>query len=106
MIQQSTSNSVTRHEHNGELTKIAKHQRRDSRESSNEVNTWDKFSVAELSADRIDHMTCDELIQVVRAADFPALFRTDLGRRLEFLDRDVLIRLAFLARQCCRNQGY
>ncbi|MEX1230237.1 MAG: hypothetical protein WEB58_08360 [Planctomycetaceae bacterium] len=106
MIQQLTSNPVVRHEHNGKPTASVYGRHCDPDESIDHIDAWDKYAVAELSADRIDHMTCDELVQAVRAAEFPALFRTDLDRHLDFLDRGALKRLAFLARQCCRNQGY
>ena len=65
----------------------------------------DKPMIAELSNDAIDAMTSEELRHLIRASEHP--WRGNrLDRRLQFCDRDTLIRLAYLARRCCRNQGY
>lgn len=61
--------------------------------------------VADLAVSQIEQMNDGELIEVIRSADVPwhgATF-TD---RLPFYDRSTLLRLAFLARRCCRNLGY
>ena len=65
----------------------------------------DKPMIAELSNDAIEAMTSDELRQLIEASEHP--WRGNrLHRRLQFCDRDTLVRLAYLARRCCRNQGY
>ena len=61
-----------------------------------------KESVAELSLCEIEAMTRDNLGNAIRAVVVP--FVDD--DRLEFQDRRTLLRLLYLARQCCRNQGY
>ena len=66
----------------------------------------DKSSIAELSAALIDSMTCGELVQMICASKLPILRRSNLHGRLAFYDRETLVRLAHLARQCCQNQGY
>ena len=62
-----------------------------------------KASVAELSRDRITRMSSGELARAIR--DVSALQFCDESR-LDYLDRSTLERLVYLARQCCRNQGY
>jgi hypothetical protein len=65
----------------------------------------DKPMIAELSNDAIDAMTSDELRQLIKASEHP--WRgSRLDHRLRFCDRETLVRLAYLARRCCRNQGY
>jgi hypothetical protein len=63
---------------------------------------FDKESVAELSLCEIETMSRDELLNAIRAVVVP--FVDD--DRLEFQERETLLRLLYLARQCCRNQGY
>lgn len=106
MNQQMKLNNVLQPEGGGKPAECLYGPVCDPRESIDGIDAWDKFSVAELNVHRIDHMTCEELILVIHAAEFSALFRSDLDRHIEFLDRETLQRLAHLARQCCRNQGY
>ena len=63
---------------------------------------FDKESVAELSLCEIEAMSRDDLLNAIRAVVVP--FVDD--DRLEFQERETLLRLLYLARQCCRNQGY
>lgn len=65
----------------------------------------DKATIASLSQSDISQMTCDELVRVIRAACM-ALPRTNIDEHLGCYDRPTLERLAYLARHCCRNQGY
>jgi len=65
-----------------------------------------KSAVAQLTAVVIDGLTCEELVGVIRAANLPPLSRPELQQRLPFYDHDTLRRLAYLARRCCRNQGF
>lgn len=65
----------------------------------------DKATIAELSHRRLEQMTRDELIRLIRASELPILRCRD-DERLEYLDRRTLLRGAHLARRCCRNQGY
>ena len=65
----------------------------------------DKFIVAGLAPTQISRMTCDELVRVVLAAQLP-LLQPEIKARLECYDRQKLERLVYLARRCCRNQGY
>lgn len=64
---------------------------------------FDRERIAGLSSSDIHDLTCDELVGVVRSAGLPFL-PSDVQGRLEFQDRCVLERLAFLARQCCRTR--
>ena len=77
-----------------------------SRSEATDGHPHDKSEIAELTGIEIGRMTCSELVGLIRAAELPASLRPGLDRRLEFLDREQLSRLAFLARRCCRNQGY
>ncbi|MBT4867194.1 MAG: hypothetical protein HON53_18980 [Planctomycetaceae bacterium] len=63
---------------------------------------FDKESVAELSLCEIETMSRGDLVNAIRAVVVP--FVED--DRLEFQERETLLRLLYLARQCCRNQGY
>ena len=65
----------------------------------------DKPLIAELSNTAIEQMTSDELRHVIAASEHPWTGRR-LERRLAYCDRETLLRLAYLARRCCRNQGY
>ncbi|MEZ6061181.1 MAG: hypothetical protein R3C19_12520 [Planctomycetaceae bacterium] len=60
-------------------------------------------TVALLSTDDIVRMDADEMLEVIRVADFPILSFDDL-RRLKFAHRSTLERLVYLARECCRNR--
>jgi hypothetical protein len=66
-------------------------------------DAYTKASVAELSRDRITRMSSGELARAIR--DVSVLQFCD-ENRLDYLDRGTLERLVYLARQCCRNQGY
>jgi hypothetical protein len=70
-----------------------------------EPDALDKPAVAELSNEAIEEMTPEELRRLIAASEHPWAGQR-LERRLAFCDRDMLVRLAFLARRCCRNQGY
>jgi hypothetical protein len=63
---------------------------------------FDKESVADLSLCEIETMSRDDLLNAIRVVVMP--FVED--DRLEFQERTTLLRLLYLARQCCRNQGY
>ena len=63
----------------------------------------DKIKIAELPVRFIAEMSREELIRVIRAAQLPLLDPRTL-RRLPFLDRPALERLAHLARRCCRTR--
>ena len=63
---------------------------------------FDRESVASLTTIEINDLACQDLVDVVRAAHLPFLGMEVQGR-LEFQDRQVLQRLAFLARECCRK---
>jgi hypothetical protein len=64
----------------------------------------DRATVAALPSETIELMTEDELVRVVRAAELPMVNHD--CRILRYLDRGTLLRMAYLARRCCRNQGY
>ena len=66
---------------------------------------WSKGSVANLSAERIQNMTHAELVQAILTTSAYQL-PNDVSARLTLMNRETLERLAFLARKCCRNQGY
>lgn len=66
----------------------------------------DKSLIAELSSSAIDHMTCEELARVITAAELSRLLNRDQRFVLPLGNRETLLRLAHLARRCCRNQGY
>lgn len=63
----------------------------------------DDATIADLSATKISHMTDDELVRVIRAARLPK-FNTASSANLELYDSSTLVRLACLARHCCRNR--
>jgi len=64
----------------------------------------EKSDIAELSVTTINRMTCDELVRMIRVAGLPDQLCPNLDKRLPFYDHAVLVRLAHLARRCCRNQ--
>lgn len=74
--------------------------------SIDDVDIWDKQAVADLTVSDINSMSRATLAKAICGADFPALLRSDLDHRLKFADDETLRRVAFLARQCCRRQGY
>ena len=63
-----------------------------------------RSAISGLTGTEINGMSSDELIQTIRAAGLLVRLQADVERRLEFQDRQSLIRLAFMARQYCRNQ--
>lgn len=65
----------------------------------------DKAAVAALGPVDIARLTRRELVAAIVAAELP-LLQADPAERLRFLDRWTLERLVYLARHCCRNQGY
>jgi hypothetical protein len=65
----------------------------------------DKSMIAALPALAIQRMDCDELVRLIEATDLP-MIRGERSRHLMNMDRNALLRLAYLARRCCRNQGY
>lgn len=65
----------------------------------------DKASVAALTPVEIARLTRSELIAAIEASELPVI-GVDRQERLRFLDRWTLERLVYLARHCCRNQGY
>ena len=67
-----------------------------------ETCLFTKETVAELSPPQIDDMTRDEMVEAIRVVSV-SFIEED---RLEYQDRATLTRLLYLARQCCRNQGY
>ena len=72
----------------------------------NRSETPDKACVAGLSAASIDRMSSDELARVILASGLPSYPCFPIEGRLRSSDRETLRRLAYLARRCCRNQGY
>ena len=62
-----------------------------------------KARLAELSPTSISRMSSDDMARAIR--DVSVLQFCD-EKRLDYLDRPMLERLVYLARQCCRNQGY
>ena len=63
---------------------------------------YTKASVAELSAVQIADMPHNELVDAIRVVLVPSVDED----RLRFQERSTLLRLVYLARRCCRNQGY
>ena len=70
-----------------------------------EPRMWDKPAVAALTASDIQRLSDAELVEAIRGSGLPILRREAEGR-LEFFGRQTLERLVWLARRCCRNQGY
>ena len=70
---------------------------RRSRARRDAFEALDKSDIAELSAEAINNMTCDELVRMIHVANLPDLLRSDLDQHLPFYDRTVLTRLAHLA---------
>ena len=68
------------------------------------VRRFDQTTIAEFSCAEIHGLTCDELASVVRTAPPPTVPQMML-EHLEFQNREVLERLAFLARECCRKRA-
>ncbi len=68
-------------------------------------NTLDRHAIAKLSRTTISQMTRGELADVVRANNM-ALLGKDISEHVDFYDREILERLVYLVRRCCRNLGY
>jgi len=62
----------------------------------------DKAIVAELTSYQISELTSDEMVQAIRTASIPPVCEINL----QLQGRETLERLVYLARRCCRNQGY
>jgi len=73
--------------------------------AAEKCDALDKSAIVELSATLIDKMTCDELIRMIRVSELPSMRGPELQQRLEFQDRDTLVRIAHLARRYCQSQG-
>lgn len=56
-----------------------------------------------LSNDAIEELEHAALADVIRRADMPHL-APEVAQRLPFYDRPTLVRLAYLARECCRKR--
>ena len=63
----------------------------------------DATDIAELSPIQISRMTPEELIRVIEASPLPQL-RPEIECHLKYYDRQLLERLVYLARQCCRKK--
>jgi hypothetical protein len=79
--------------------------RRKSSDDASDEDALDKSLVAELSPTQISRMACSELVRAIQAAKMSLLCK-DVSEHLELYDRETLERLVYLARRCCRNQGY
>lgn len=67
-----------------------------------EIRSWDRHEIAELSDEQIESMLNPELFGLIRASEHPCNDR-EMERHLKYADRSTLLRLAYLARNCCRN---
>jgi hypothetical protein len=67
------------------------------------VSLLEKNQIAQLPLRFISDMSRDELIHVIHAAHLP-LVDSETLRRLPFIERAALERLAHLARRACRTQ--
>lgn len=76
-----------------------------SPEADQGVETVSKATIAHLSPDQISQMTCEQLVQLVRDSQLSFL-RGGRDQCLDGYDRETLQRLVYVARRCCRNQGY
>lgn len=66
---------------------------------------WTKGAIAKLTASAVEQLPDEDLVEII--AQMNSYLPQRLGRkRLEFSERATLERLAFLARRCCRHQGY
>lgn len=86
----------------GNVNETLEGQQSSSKVDDQKFDALDKAIVAELTAEQIVRMTCDELVRVILVADM-ALLQPEARAKLKFYDRETLQRLAFLARRCCRN---
>lgn len=71
----------------------------------NVPNPLDKPTVAAFSTTQIRDMSRQDMIRAIRACRLPGVGER-LGQHLKYYDRSTLQRLLYLARRCCRNQGY
>ena len=62
-----------------------------------------RVSVALLVDAEINRMSCDDLIDIIRLANLPAL-DAETNRRLEWMGEADLRRMAYLTRRCCQNR--
>ncbi len=69
------------------------------------ASEFDKGMVAACTRAQIDAMDSPTLVRLIRAAQMPFL-DPEVDRHLPMRDRATLRRLAYIARRCCRNQGY
>lgn len=70
---------------------------------------YHKSEIAALSLCDITELPREDLIAIIKSVPtaFAQTQEADrLSERLDFLNRKTLERLAFIARRCCRNQGY
>lgn len=95
-----TVNSLLHEERRGVLLRFQQRSARDNRFEA--LGKWD---LAELSSTAINHMTCDELVRIIRVAGLPAQLFPNLDDRLPFYDHATLLRLVHLAQRCCGTQG-
>lgn len=65
----------------------------------------DKATISALPAMVIQQMNREELVRLIEATDL-AIIRGERAQHLMNMDRNTLLRLAYLARRCCRNEGY
>ena len=96
------NDSVTRRERRADGSPFGETVERRSRRK---IRRFDRPSVAHLAIGTIAEMSREELIRVIDGSDLP-LINSSNRRRLKYLDRATLARLAQLGRRCCRNQGY
>jgi hypothetical protein len=61
-----------------------------------------RSEIADLSDEQIESMSDEELIDLARASEHPWPDAA-LNPHLKYADRPMLLRLAFLVRNCCRN---
>lgn len=69
------------------------------------IPKWNKSAIASLSPVEITHLSCEELAEIIEEAGYLLPQPIDPAR-LRACNREILERLAHLARQCCRNRGY
>ncbi|MGE3317111.1 MAG: hypothetical protein AB7O26_18495 [Planctomycetaceae bacterium] len=64
----------------------------------------DKSAIADLSFAQMQILSDEALVAVIRNSELP--LPALQHRQLHFMNRDELERIAYLARRCCRLQGY
>jgi hypothetical protein len=65
-----------------------------------------KPEIADLSDRSIEHMSGDELLQVIRAARLSGMIGASDLEQVQGMPREALKGLAYKARRYCRTQGY